>query len=443
MSRSRRRKTLPAEPVAASIDTLDQKGRGVAHIDGKAVFVEGALPGEAVLFTYTRQRRSYDEGRVEMVIKPSPDRVEPRCPHFGVCGGCSLQHMAPRAQILAKQRVLIDALERIGKTRPETFFPPLESPRQWGYRRKARLGVKYVAKKGKVLVGFRERGASFVTDLSRCEVLNPLIGQNIQALGALIDSLSIRERIPQIEMAMGDRTCVLVFRVLDPPSAEDIDRLLAFGRDQGIGIYLQDGGPDSIAPAAEPVTLDYTLAAFDITLRFLPTDFTQVNRELNGLMVERALELMQIKSHERVLDLFCGLGNFTLPMAQAAAEVVGVEGEAGLVQRARENAARNGIGNARFHTADLYAIEDNEPWLGERFDKVLLDPPRSGAAEVLVHLPALGVQRVVYVSCYPGTLARDADVLVNRLGYRLRGAGVMDMFPHTAHVESIAVFERD
>ena len=442
MSRSRRRKALPTEPVAATIDALDQKGWGVARIDGKAVFVHGALPGEAVLFTYTRQRRSYDEGRVEMVIKPSPDRVEPRCPHFGVCGGCSLQHMEPRAQIKAKQRVLFDALQHIGKARPEIFFPPLEAPRQWGYRRKARLGVKYVPKKGKVLVGFRERGSSFVTDLSRCDVLHPRVGENIEALSELIGTLSIRERIPQIEVAMGDNACVLVFRVLEEPSAGDRESLLAFGREKDLGIYLQSGGVETIVPASEPVILDYTLAAHDVTLRFLPTDFTQVNSELNGLMVQRALDLLRLERGDQVLDLFCGLGNFTLPIAQSVAEVVGVEGESGLVQRARENAERNRIDNARFYTANLYDIPGNEPWLHESFDKVLLDPPRTGAAEVLEHLPGLGVRRIVYVSCYPGTLARDTDILVNRLGYRLKGAGVMDMFPHTAHVESIAVFER-
>jgi 23S rRNA (uracil1939-C5)-methyltransferase len=300
-----------------------------------------------------------------------------------------------------------------------------------------------VAKKGKVLVGFRERGSPYVADLSECPILHPRVGRLLTPLSELIGSLSIKERVPQIELAMGDTRCVLVFRILEPLSAADEQALLAFGREREIDVYTQTGGPDTVVPlSGEPADLQYTLPDYDLHIHFLPNDFTQVNSDLNRLMIGHALELLAAAPEDRVLDLFCGLGNFTLPIARGVAEVVGVEGDAGLVARARDNARRNGIENSRYYTADLYDSLQKEPWLRERFDKVLLDPPRSGAAEVLEHLPRLGVKRMVYVSCYPGTLARDAGELVNRHGYRLVAAGVMDMFPHTAHVESIALFEK-
>jgi 23S rRNA (uracil1939-C5)-methyltransferase len=442
MGRSRRKK-LPLDPVAAGIESLSHDGRGVTHIEGKAVFIHGALPGEEVLFTYSAKRRNFDEGVVQQVIQASPDRVEPGCPHFGVCGGCSLQHMDGTAQIRSKQQVLLDALQRIGEVEPEELLQPLASPGSWGYRRKARLGVKYVPKKGKVLVGFRERGSSFVTDLGRCDVLHPKVGQLITTLSELIGSLSIRDRVPQIEMAMGDEVCVLVFRVLDAPSQEDCDKLSAFGKEHGISIYTQPGGPETVQPLnGEMANLSYALPEFHLEINFLPTDFTQVNSELNRLMVQRAVEMLAPAREDRVLDLFCGVGNFTLPLARRCREVAGVEGDSALVARARENARHNGVTNARYFTANLYESLEKEPWLAESFDKALLDPPRSGAQEVLEHLPKLGVERMVYVSCYPGTLARDAGELVKKHGYRLLSAGVMDMFPHTAHVESIALFER-
>lgn len=425
------------------IESLSHDGRGVAHIDGKAVFIHGALPGESVRFLYSRRQKKYDEGSVLEVLQPAPERVEPRCPHFGLCGGCSLQHQSPEAQVAAKERALVDALERIGKVKPEAVLPPLCSPDSFGYRRKARLGAKYVHKKGKVLVGFRERGMPYVADLSLCHVLHPQVGQLIEPLGQLIGSLSIRERVPQIELAMGDQACVLVFRILEALSEEDIRKLLAFGESHQIGIYTQSGGPETIAPLnGQPVDLSYGLPVHDLTLHFLPNDFTQVNSALNQQMIDLALELMAPDPEDRVLDLFCGLGNFTLPIARRVSEVVGVEGDASLVARARENARRNSVENSRYYTANLYDDLSKEPWIRESFDKALLDPPRSGAIEVLEHLPRMGIQRIVYVSCYPGTLARDAGELVNRHGYRLRSAGVMDMFPHTAHVESIALFEK-
>jgi len=449
MARNRRRR-VPAEPVEITVESLTQDGRGVAHRDGKAVFIHGALPGERVVFTYDRVQKRYDEGSVQQVLEPSPDRVEPRCPHFGVCGGCGMQHLDEGQQIRFKEQALHDALERLGKVQPEQNLEPLVAG-HWGYRRKARLGAKYVVKKGKLLVGFRERGSSFVTDLGGCEVLHPKVGRKITDLAELIEGLSIRDKVPQIEVSMGDSLCALIFRVLAEPAEADLDRLRAFGREHDFVIYLQPGGPESVQPLEGPAPdLYYTLpepesepeSEQELRLCFSPQDFTQVNLELNRLMVERALQMLDPQPEERVLDLFCGIGNFTLPLAKRAGQVTGVEGEGALVARARQNAEANRLENTRFYTANLYEELDNEPWLLERFDKVLLDPPRSGAQEILPRLPGLGAQRILYISCYPATLARDAGILVNELGYKLRSAGVMDMFPHTAHVESIALFER-
>ena len=439
---SRRRAALPSEPVVAQIQSFSHDGRGVARIEGKAVFVAGALPGETVRLRYRARRRRHDEGEVLDVLVPSPDRVAPRCAHFGVCGGCSLQHQAPSAQVGAKQQALLDALSHIGKTEPDTVFAPLLNAEPWGYRRKARLGVKFVAKKDRVLVGFRERGSSFVADLHECHVLHPRIAAVLPHLADLIAGLSVARQVPQIEVAMDDARLVLVFRVLESPGPADRATLSAFAAAHDLAVYLQPGGPDTVGPLDEPLDLHYTLPQFGLDLAFLPGDFTQVNTDINRQMVGRAVELLAPDRTERVLDLFCGVGNFTLPLATRAGEVVGVEGDGGLVQRARDNAERNGLANVRFHTANLYEPLDAEPWLRESFDKALLDPPRSGALEVLPLLPRLGVRRIVYISCYPGTLARDAGVLVREHGYRLTGAGVMDMFPHTTHVESLAVFER-
>lgn len=411
-------------------------------MDGKAVFIDGALPGERVRFEYLRQHRSYDEGRTVDVLAAAPERVEPRCPHFGVCGGCTLQHMAPQAQILAKQGTLLENLARIGDVRPQNVLEPLTGP-HWGYRHKARLGAKFVVKKGRMLVGFRERHAPYVAELTRCEVLHPSVGERIVALTELLAGLSVRMRVPQVEVAVGDRITALVFRHLDPLTDADRAALEAFGRNHDVAVFLQPGGPDSVEllyPQAADLT--YGLPAHHVTLAFEPTDFIQINPAINRQMVDRVLELLALRPEHQVLDLFCGLGNFTLPMARRAAEVVGVEGEAGLVQRAEQNAARNGISNTRFYCADLNEDLVDSPWLQRRYDRILLDPPRSGAAAMMARLAALGAPRIVYVSCHPGSLARDAGQLVHELGYRLVSAGVMDMFPHTAHVESLALFER-
>jgi 23S rRNA (uracil1939-C5)-methyltransferase len=439
----KKRQPLPTEPVAGDIESLSHDGRGVTHVEGKAVFVHGALPGERVMFRYTRRARRHDEAVVAEVLSAATERVEPSCAHFGICGGCALQHMDPAAQVHMKQRVLAETLARIGKVEPERWLEPLAAG-AWAYRRKARLGVRYVIKKGRVLVGFRERGSAFVADLARCGVLRPEVGERLPQLAELIDALSIRERLPQIEVAQGDGPTVLVFRVLDPPSAADVELLLAFAAETGLRVYLQSGGIETIEPLpGQAVQLAYELPEHGVEIHFEPGDFTQVNLELNRLMLDQAMTLLDLQPGERVLDLFCGVGNFTLPIARRAGRVVGVEGDAGLVSRARRNAEHNGLDNVEFQQADLYGEPTAAaPWHGERFDKALLDPPRSGAREVLDALAATGVGRIVYVSCYPGTLARDAEHLVHSLGFRLVAAGAMDMFPHTAHLESMALFER-
>lgn len=439
--RSRSNKPLSQEPVLAHIESLSHDGRGVAHINGKALFVDGALPGEEVLFTYIAQRKRFDEGQVEKIILSSPDRTEPHCKHFGLCGGCSLQHLSPGAQILAKQQVLLDSLKHIGKLEPEKVLSPLTGP-TWGYRRRARLGVKFVIKKDKLLIGFREKRSSLLADLERCEVLHPSVGLLLPELRQLVMSLTGYDQIPQIEVAVGDEATALVFRNLVELGANDLDTLRRFGRDHHIQIYIQPAGPESVTLIwPETASLSYHLPEFNLELFFSPADFVQINADVNRAMISRVIELLQPQAHERALDLFCGLGNFTLPLARHAAHVTGVEGEAKLIQRAQDNAQRNGIHNAEFYVADLSQDLSGQPWAKQRFDKILLDPPRTGALEIIQQLPAFGAAHIVYVSCNPATLARDAQELVQQ-GYTLISTGVLDMFPHTAHVESIALFEK-
>ena len=436
----RRRKKLPQGSFKAHIDSLSHDGRGVAHLDGKATFIAGTLPGEEVEFHYTYVSRKHDEGEVDALLETSPERVEPPCDHFGICGGCSLQHLGGEFQIAYKQQALMDALQRIGGVIPEIVAEPLTSS-PWGYRRKARLGVKFVHKKGRVLIGFRERGSSFVTDVRRCPVLHPSIGEKIEPLADMIGTLSIKHKIPQIELAMGDEDIILIFRILAPLTDGDAAQLEEFCKENNWSAYIQEGGPDTVRPLAGMATkLHYALPDEGVTFEFLPNDFTQVNTEINRKMIAQALEWLTPSMHETILDLFCGLGNFTLPLARHAKKVTGVEGDKGLVARARGNAEANGIENVSFHTANLYADVEDYSWMKERYDLVLLDPPRSGAAEMVPLIAKLGARRILYVSCYPGTLARDAGLLVNEHGYRLVRAGVMDMFPHTAHVESMALF---
>ena len=432
----------PAAAVeTAEIESLDHEGRGVARVDGKTVFVNGALPGESVRFQRTRRQRRHDEAEVVEVLRASAQRVEARCRHFGICGGCSLQHLEHAAQLEAKARVVADAFERIAGVVPENWLPPLAGP-AWSYRRRARLGCKFVDKKGKVLVGFRERGSPLIADLQGCEVLAPPVGALIAPLADLVGTLDIRRRVAQVEVAVGEAVTALVLRVLEDPTPGDLARLSAFESHHGVALYLQRGGLDTVLPLTPPAApLRYELPGLDAGIEFAPTDFVQVNGPLNRLMVDRAIALLAPVPADRALDLFCGLGNFSLPLALRVASVDGVEGDASLVARARANAERNGIGNAAFHVADLAAADPPGAWARAAYDLVLVDPPRAGAREVLPVATASRPRRIVYVSCHPGSLARDAGILVREHDYRLVTAGIMDMFPHTSHVESIALFE--
>ncbi len=426
----------------AVVVDLSHDGRGVARLAGKAVFIEGALPGERVKFRVFKRRRQFDEAALVSVLTASPDRVVPKCIHFGVCGGCTLQHLAPPAQLAAKQRQLLENLERIGRVRPDAVFAPLEGP-VWAYRRRARLGIKFVTKKGRVLAGFREREKPYIADIRRCEVLLDRFATLSADLAALTETLSLRDALPQVEVAAGDGAAALVFRVMQSPTAEDLDKLAAFGNQHAVQIFLQSGGLDTIKPLREDYPpLAYTVDAERLRLEFGPADFVQVNREINTSMVAAAAELLQPTSTDTVLDLFCGLGNFTLPFAARAGRVVGVEGDANLVAKARANAGRNALERAEFHVDNLFEPASCGDWCKNPYDLVFLDPPRAGASEIMERMAHWRPRRVVYISCHPGSLARDAGILVASQGFKLTCAGVMDMFPHTTHVESIAVFER-
>ncbi|MFQ5660449.1 MAG: 23S rRNA (uracil(1939)-C(5))-methyltransferase RlmD [Gammaproteobacteria bacterium] len=441
---SRRIKKLTPGPTEASIESLSHEGRGMVHIAGKAVFIDGALPGEKVLFRYTRRHSRYDEGIVTEVCIPAEKRVEAKCPHFGQCGGCSLQHLLPQEQIQHKQRVLLDQLKHIGGVQPEITLPAVTGP-LWGYRHKARLGVKYVMKKEKLLVGFREKQSRFMAGLSGCQVLNPRVGTRIPALQELIRNLSIYDRIPQIEVAVGDRGTALVLRHLQSMTEADLQKLKIFQTDSGISLFLQAKGPDSVVPLDETTDtyLSYRLDRYDLVFRFYPTDFTQINFAINRFMIDRVMELLEPEERDSILDLFCGLGNFSLPLAKHSRQVTGIDSAEGLLERARQNAHDNNIGNVTFHGVDLMQKNGIEAdFLNNPYRKILLDPPRSGAREILGRLDLDSAENIVYVSCNPSTLARDAGFLVNARGFRLKQAGVMDMFPHTAHIESIASFQR-
>jgi 23S rRNA (uracil1939-C5)-methyltransferase len=438
----RSRRITSAVEEVATVAALTHDAQGIIR-EGKAAFVAGALPGESIRFRRTRQHRQHDEAELLEVLEPSAARVVPRCAHFGVCGGCALQHLAPEAQLEAKQTELRDNLERVGRVSPRQWLEPLRGP-VWNYRRRARLGAKFVIKKDRVVVGFRERLAPYVAELQRCEVLSSPLGELIAPLAAMLNGLSIRHRIPQIEAAVADNVVALVLRVLDPPSADDLARLREFAARHSVRFYLQTGGLDSVRPldgdTGEP--LRYGLPQFDLQLQFTPTDFIQINAQINAALVSRAVELLELTPSASVLDLFCGIGNFTLALARRAGRVVGVEGEQGLVERARHNARLNDIANAEFHVADLgRAPEHGPPWLRDNYTHVLLDPPRAGASEVLAAVSRLNPQRVLYISCHPGSLARDLGLLVHEHGMNLVAAGVLDMFPHTTHVESLALLE--
>jgi len=438
----------PREPAApgeelAEVCGLTDEGEGVVR-GGKTVFVAGALPRERIRLRRSRRHRQHDDGVLIEVLAPSPDRVVPRCVHFGICGGCALQHLAAPAQLAAKEAQLRETLARVAHVEPHRWLPPLAGP-VWAYRRRARLGAKFVHKKGRVVVGFRERAAPYVADLTRCEVLAEPVGALIAPLAALLTRLSIREQLPQIEVAVADNVVALVLRTLAPPVEADRQLLREFAAARRVRLYLQPAGLDSVqeldGKGAAP--LYYRLDSFGLELEFAPTDFIQVNAAVNEALVRRAVELLELQPDSRVLDLFCGLGNFTLGLARHCAHATGVEGEAALVARARGNAAHNGIVNAEFHVADLAAEPPPAaPWLKSGYSHVLLDPPRAGARAVLAALGKLAPRRLLYISCHPGSLARDLMALVHEHGFTLEAAGVVDMFPHTAHVESLALLSR-
>ncbi len=430
-------------PVAI-IESLDHEGRGVAHVEGKTIFIDGGLPGEEVEYASYRIKPRFEMAQASRIIKASAQRVTPRCRYFGQCGGCSMQHLDPVAQAAAKQRVLEDALWHVGNLRADTVLPIINGP-AWGYRYRARIGVRMVPSKGGVLIGFHERRSSYISDMRSCEVLPPQISDMLPALHELIASLSIPDRIPQIEIAVGDEATVLVFRNLLAVSTDDEKQLAAFADKHGVQVWLQPGRPESLYrlhPLDAP-GLSYSLPEYGVRMDFLATDFTQVNVAINRLLMRRSMQLLDPRPGERVADLFCGLGNFSLPIAALGAHVVGVEGSDALVARAAQNALANGLQQrSEFHAANLFeTTEDSLVALGH-LDKMLIDPPREGAIAVVKAISALqSPQRIVYVSCNPATLARDASVLVHEKGYRLRAAGIANMFPQTSHVESVALFE--
>ncbi len=441
----RRRQKLPQELVIADILRLSHEGRGITEVKGKTVFVDGALPGEQVSFQYTRCHRQYDEAKVIEVFKPSSDRVQPPCAVFGLCGGCSLQHMNSSAQIKHKQNVLADQFEHFGHVTPQKWISPLTA-NQFGYRHKARLGVRYVIKKGGVLVGFREKNGHFLTDMSRCEILHPSVGDHITELRQWLETLTAKDQIPQLEVAIDDKKTALIIRHLCELSPQDIENISQFAQTNEFWIYLQPKGPDSIHPIwpknAAKTGLYYELPTHNIRVNFQPQDFTQVNTKLNQQMVNLALQKLELNADDVVLDLFCGLGNFSLPIARYAKKVIGVEGDEPMTMRALANAQYNQLTNTEFHAANLFDEQFDDHFLKRGANKLLLDPPRAGAEAVIKRIGLNSINHIVYISCNPATLARDAGLLVNEQGFKLVEAGVIDMFPHTTHVESIAVFKR-
>lgn len=427
------------------VESIDHEGRGIAHAGGKVIFIDGAVTGERVTYSSYRKKDNFELAQLGQIMEPSFMRVVPKCRHFGVCGGCSMQHMEVMAQVAAKQRVLEDNLERIGRAKPERILAPIYG-QAWGYRQRARLSVRHVLKKGRTLVGFHERRGRYVADMQACCILPPKISNLLPELARMIDGLSIRDALPQVEVAIGDAVDVLVLRILRALTPSDEVTIREFADGHQVQIWLQPKGPDSAAPfhPLDAPPLSYSLPEFNIVMPYAPTEFTQVNSAMNRLMVSRALRLLKPKAHERIADFFCGLGNFTLPIARSGARVVGIEGSDALVRRAVQNAAHNGLSaNTEFHSMNLFEADPAALMKFRRFDKWLIDPPRDGAVELLKSIsPEVAPRRIVYVSCNPTTLARDAAVLTQAQGYLLKSAGAMNMFPHTSHVESIAVFEK-
>jgi len=439
----RSRKKLSELPFEVEILSIGAKGMGIAEHEGKRLKVYDALPGEKVSARYLFGRSQRGKAETLEVLEPSADRVEPRCPNFGYCGGCSMQHMSMDAQLARKQAALFQNLKETGQLEPVSLYPPLNGP-AWNYRRKARLSVRDVAAKGRVLVGFRERNGRYVADMTECHILRSEIADSFQQITSLMGTLECRGTIPQIEVACGDGQSALIIRHLEDLSEADTELMRAFSTETGIGIFLQSGGPDTVVLLApDNFQLEFGIDSLGLKFHFEPLDFTQVNGELNQQMVMRAMELLDPQPEDRILDLFCGLGNFTLPLATRAGQVVGIEGSEEMVERGGTNASLNDLGNVSFHATDLYQACETAPWPEADYNKVLLDPPRSGAEELLPWIAASKVSRVLYISCNPETLARDADILVNQYGFKLQGAGIINMFPHTPHSEAIALFERD
>lgn len=438
----RSRKKLSDQPFELDISSFDAKGLGLAEVEERTLHVFDALPGEKVIARNLFGRKN--RGKVETleVLRPSADRVEARCPSFGTCGACSLQHMSIEAQLARKQAALLRVLQEVGGVEPAQVYSPLDAS-HWNYRRKARLSVRDVAAKERVLIGFRERDGRYVAEMDECHILHTVIAEALPKLSCLIQTLDCRSSVPQVEVACGDVRCAMIIRHLEELSDRDIESLRSFARETGLGIFLQAKGPDSVK-LLEPVgfQLEYAFEQLNLRFQFEPLDFIQVNGELNQQMVKRALELLDPQAEDNILDLFCGLGNFTLPLALGAGQVRGLEGSAEMVERARANALLNDLGNVEFHVADLYQAADAAPWPPAQYNKILLDPPRSGAQELLPWIAASGVTRVLYISCNPESLARDAGLLVNQHKFSFLGAGVMNMFPHTHHSEAIALFER-
>lgn len=434
-------KNLPSE---TQIQALSHEGRGIALINNKTTFIEGALPGETVTYQITQKHSNYQEAKLIEVINASSERVKAPCPHFNLCGGCSLQHMIVTTQIAFKQQTVLDQLKHIAHVIPKEILPPL-SAETTGYRRKARLGVKFVIKKNKLLVGFREKSSRYLADLEKCVVLYPAIGEHFQALRELVSSLEIYQQIPQIEIAVGDSDAALVFRHLAPISLSDQEKLINFGKQHSFHIYLQPNSPEKISkiwPADNIERLSYSLPDHHINFLFHPLDFTQINLQVNRLMVNQAIELLELNENDSVLDLFCGIGNFTLPIARRVKQIVGIEGSEEMVARAKENALHNNLHHPEFYAANLDKSQTNPAWTNRKYDKILLDPPRAGAKEMLTDIEKFSAKRILYVSCHSATFARDAAILTQQFNYQLTKLGIINMFPHTSHIETMAVFER-
>ncbi|MDB6096563.1 MAG: rRNA ((1939)-C(5))-methyltransferase [Francisellaceae bacterium] len=437
------KKSVNHNNLITEIKSLSHDAKGVAFYEGKVLFVEGALPEETISFNYTKRKSTFDEARILETIKVSSERVDPKCLHFGVCGGCSLQHLSSKGQIFNKEKILLEQLMHLGKVKPELVLPPIQA-KTWGYRKKARLGVKFVHKKNKVLIGFREKRTNKLTDIQYCEVLIPEVAKLLIPFSELLMKLNCKDSIAQIEVASGDDSVAWIIRHLSSIQPEEIKTIIEFAKCHDIQLYLQPKGLDSIHkvwPLDNVNRLKYTIKCENINIVFHPADFTQVNKEINDLMVEQALNLLELKETDTVLDLFCGIGNFTLPLAKRARFVTGIEGGLSMVERGYENANLNSIENVEFFCHDLTQPLDKLECFKRQYDKVLLDPPRSGAFEILPILGKLKPKRIVYVSCQPATLARDANYLVNVLNYKFKSVTALDMFPHTNHVEAMALFE--